>query len=567
MDQIGEKRSVIPLYIKAELIPERVNVVEICVACERVTGKGSIDGATLVNRLWRVLTFNEVSRAKLLTTGIQLANKLITFEGKNPFLHPSGEGERQSTKLIVKNLPFSYSQEAVERNLVKAGFKVRGKMMWMKGRSRTTGHLTDFRDGRRAVFIDLPTGQVNQTIQMGPFRARIEYNEMKTTCYRCLQEGHTARNCMNTEVCHNCRKPGHRKDQCPDLDKHSDIDSDSDNDEDRSDETLLKGKVGASLKVGAHAPEYDHDEGVSDKEPPSDRRVSITDPAYNEDHPLPKPAVPVEKPMPRRRRIVTYADAAKSAPIPVNRSAAAGDVGETSVCSPKDKGGPSSTEDCHVASGNREDLTSPMTEFIKSVEFKSLPESTKTALKSSNQASDSSLAAGQTVLVETPTKRSDNDQASSSLPETNKVTSVWGDPIEVDDSDEKLIIAATAQAENEEPVVNLEGQVSDTSSSKKAVAVEGTDLQIPANPSLSRDQEKAASAEANASARLETAIAVNDLSASAAIPKVNTGRESEKPKLSKIKRAFSAIISPPTEKNRRKSDGPLLKKKSAKNWK
>ena len=216
-----------------------------------------------------------------------------------------------------------------------------------------------------------------------------------------------------------------------------------------------------------------------------------------------------------------------------------------------------------MASGNREDLTSPMTEFIKSVEFKSLPESNKMALKSSNQSSDPSHSVGQAVGVETPTKRGDGEQASSSLPETKKVSSVWGDPIEVDDSDEKLIIAATALAETEEPVVNLEGQLSDAISSNKAVAVEGTDLQIPANPSL-RDQEKASSAEANASDRLETAIAVNDMSASAAIPKVNTSRESDKPKLSKIKRAFSAIISPPTEKNRRKSDGPLLKKKVVK---
>ena len=109
-----EKRGVIPLYIKAELVPDKCNVVELCEACERVTGHGSIDGATLLNRLWRVLPFNEVSRAKLLVDGVRFQGKLLKFEGKNPFLHPSGQGECQSTRLIIKNLPFSYSQEPLK---------------------------------------------------------------------------------------------------------------------------------------------------------------------------------------------------------------------------------------------------------------------------------------------------------------------------------------------------------------------------------------------------------------------------------------------------------------------
>ena len=212
----GEKsKRIFPLYIKAELIKENCNVVDLCEACERVSGHGSIDGATLVNRLWRVLPFNEVSRAKLLTNGIRLFGKDLKFEGLNPFLHPSGEGETQTTKLIIKNLPFSYDQSAVERNLINAGFKLRGKMQWMKGRKRSTGHLSDFRDGRRSVFVDLPTWDVNPFMRMGTFRAKIEYAEMKKVCYRCLQEGHTARDCTNEEVCRSCKKPGHRKDECP----------------------------------------------------------------------------------------------------------------------------------------------------------------------------------------------------------------------------------------------------------------------------------------------------------------------------------------------------------------
>ena len=89
-------KRIFPLYIKAELLKEDCNVVDLCEACERVTGHGSIDGATLVNRLWRVLPFNEVSRAKLLINGVKMYGKQLMFEGKNPFL------------LISRNVKLSY---------------------------------------------------------------------------------------------------------------------------------------------------------------------------------------------------------------------------------------------------------------------------------------------------------------------------------------------------------------------------------------------------------------------------------------------------------------------------
>ena len=176
------------------------------------------------------------------------------FEGKNPFLHPSGEGETQTTKLIIKNLPFSYDQSAVERNLINAGFKLRGKMQWMKGRKRSTGHLSDFRDGRRSVFVDLPTWEVNPFMRMGAFRAKIEYAEMKKVCYRCLQDGHTARDCTNEEVCRTCRKPGHRKDQCPSLRKKDDHDCDSDSDMEGPESVPANGEVFSEAKQNNEGP-------------------------------------------------------------------------------------------------------------------------------------------------------------------------------------------------------------------------------------------------------------------------------------------------------------------------
>ena len=73
--------------------------------------------------------------------------------------------------------------------------------------------LTDWRNGRRFVWIDLPTVQIKKSLKMGSFSASLYYREMKNTlqCRRCLREGHKAIDCPNEEVCLSCKLPGHRK--------------------------------------------------------------------------------------------------------------------------------------------------------------------------------------------------------------------------------------------------------------------------------------------------------------------------------------------------------------------
>ena len=146
----SKQRNVLPIFIKEEDVDERCKVVDMCRACEGVSGKGSIDGATKINRLWRVLPYNETSRALLLTKGINLFGKKVAFEASNPYVSTFGDGEAVGTRMIINDLPFSNSMEAVERNLIKEGFKLRGKLSWMKARDRQ-GLMTDWRDGRRVV--------------------------------------------------------------------------------------------------------------------------------------------------------------------------------------------------------------------------------------------------------------------------------------------------------------------------------------------------------------------------------------------------------------------------------
>ena len=54
---------------------------------------------------------------------------------KNPYIvkTPDGEKEEQTTKLIIANLPISYSNDEIERKLVQLGCKPQSKLMMERG--------------------------------------------------------------------------------------------------------------------------------------------------------------------------------------------------------------------------------------------------------------------------------------------------------------------------------------------------------------------------------------------------------------------------------------------------
>ena len=203
--------SVSPVYTLAKNVPDDTNVYDICFAAEKGTGPATIDGATCLSGLWRIYPFNEVTRAKLLTSGICLKGKIINLEGINPYIHRGAE--RSGTRLTISGLPFSYSSDSVARNLSAAGIKLRSSIQME--RARAPDHtLSDWKTGRRFVWIDLPSNPIPRSLKMGEFQSQLYHREMRqsvTKCYRCLQEGHRARECPNDEVCHTCKLPGHRR--------------------------------------------------------------------------------------------------------------------------------------------------------------------------------------------------------------------------------------------------------------------------------------------------------------------------------------------------------------------
>ena len=208
----SKEKNPLPVFIKADNIPRDVTIFEICAAAEEVSGPVTIDGAICISGLWRISPLYEASRIKILANGISIRGCTIGVENVNPFTL-RGDDESVGTKLYIGNLPFSYSSETVKKHLQAAGISLRSNIVWEKARG-PDGSLSDWKTGRRMVWINVPMKPLNRFMKMGNgFSATLYYKEMKDSrkCNKCLQYGHIAKYCEQDEVCHTCKKPGHRK--------------------------------------------------------------------------------------------------------------------------------------------------------------------------------------------------------------------------------------------------------------------------------------------------------------------------------------------------------------------
>jgi len=214
--------SVLPVFITQRSLPGESDrpytVSEVCGACEKKTGYGSILGAQKLGSLWRIYPTKEAARTNLLLSGVSLRGCLVTLCDKNPFVVQTRDGEReiQTTKVTIGGLPISFSNEDIEAMLAKLGAVARSALFMERDRD-SSGGLTRWLTGRRFMYIEVPAKPLPAKVDLASFKATIYHAEQKQQpklqqkCGRCLQMGHIARACTNEMLCFDCKKPGHKK--------------------------------------------------------------------------------------------------------------------------------------------------------------------------------------------------------------------------------------------------------------------------------------------------------------------------------------------------------------------
>ena len=174
------------LFIQNEAIPEMtpldgMNYVdvgfEICEAMTEVCNVkySDINGATKISGLWRLGLKgpnSHLARASILASGLELRGHMIPVLSKNPF-HINGE---ESNRLVISNLPFSVSNDALKGALIDLGLQLGSSEIKWEMYKDSKRNLTGFKNGKRVIHIAPPKQALPKKIKVaGKFDAFLSY--------------------------------------------------------------------------------------------------------------------------------------------------------------------------------------------------------------------------------------------------------------------------------------------------------------------------------------------------------------------------------------------------------
>ena len=211
-----------PVFLKSTSLPitqdEMLSEYDMCMLAEQVLGYKSMKAAQRIGGLWRLHPISREARAALLATGLQMKGVSIPLCDKNPFILRGSDGEEvPATRVTVSNMPISCSNIDIEQAIEACGVKLLTRAQYQLARDPKTKKLSRFYNGQRFMLVTLPTEPLPRKLKIGRFTAEVYHREQRTAalqagreCFKCLEKGHIAVECVNEMKCRDCRQEGHR---------------------------------------------------------------------------------------------------------------------------------------------------------------------------------------------------------------------------------------------------------------------------------------------------------------------------------------------------------------------
>ena len=133
----------------------------------------------------------------------------------NPYIRGVSNREIDTTRLLISDIPLGIPNSEIEKVLTKKGCKMTSSIKFELERDES-GNLTQWKTGRRFLYIEVPQTPLPKDIKIGQFTGKLFYKEQRQvisdmTCYNCFGQGHISRECPNPVKCRACRVEGHRE--------------------------------------------------------------------------------------------------------------------------------------------------------------------------------------------------------------------------------------------------------------------------------------------------------------------------------------------------------------------
>ena len=172
-------------------------------------------GLQRVRGLWRLYLDNQEDRELLLSSGLELRNKLVTLYTRNP--RYSYKEKNETTKVRVKDVPLSADDGQIIKALEDHDCEI---LNFFRERLRIDNYLTNCQSGDR-IFVCKPIETpLPRSLVIGKYRATIlHYGQPKPwaekiKCSKCLGNGHKANECELGWRCRMCGALGHKQSEC-----------------------------------------------------------------------------------------------------------------------------------------------------------------------------------------------------------------------------------------------------------------------------------------------------------------------------------------------------------------
>ena len=148
--------------------------LDLCVACEDVSGFDTVYGAQKIRNVWRIYSKTAHARDTLLINGITFNCHSIQLLSHNP-MTLSNPGA-PVTKLIVSGIEVSVSNTEIEKALVNIGVKICSPVKMANYRYENGG-FSSYRSGKRFIYIELPKYNLPMFIQIAGRMSSLYYKE------------------------------------------------------------------------------------------------------------------------------------------------------------------------------------------------------------------------------------------------------------------------------------------------------------------------------------------------------------------------------------------------------